>query len=81
MQLMEVYAADGRQVLCSAQAHATNRTPCSHKEVDTVLLLHVVHTVQRDTNKVTIWTVDTDGVVTAVTCFNTIKPEGHYSSG
>ncbi|KAL7373698.1 hypothetical protein ABVT39_012891 [Epinephelus coioides] len=53
----------------------TNLTPCSHKEADTCLLLHVSDAVQKGCKKVTIRTVDTKVVVLAVAMFRKIKPE------
>ena len=61
--------------LLSCPVRYEKSDPCSHKEVDTHLLLHVSNAVQKGCKKVTICTVDTDVVVLAVAMFRKIEPE------
>jgi len=72
----ELYATDGREVLCSpAESYLASVAPCSHEEADTRLLLHVADAVQKGCKKVTIRTVDTDVVILAVASFSKIAPD------
>ena len=72
----EIYATDGSGVLCSpAGSYLARLAPCSQKEADTRLLLHVADAVQKGCKKVTIRTVDTDVVVLAVASFSKIAPD------
>lgn len=72
----ELYATDGSEVFCSpAESYLARLAPCSQEEVDTRLLLHVADAVQKGCKKVTIRTVDTDGVVLAVASFSKTAPD------
>ena len=71
-----VYTTHGNNVLSSiVDADLTNLVPCSHEEVDTCLLLHVLDAVQKGFRKVCMRTVDTDVVVLAIAIFDRISPE------
>ena len=66
----EMYATCGIEVLCSlAESDLTSLAPCSHKEADTSMLLHVADAVQKWMRMVAIHTVDTDVVVLSVASF------------
>ena len=54
-------------VLCINHQHVLGLAPCTHEEADTHMLFHLEDAVQQGYNKVSIHTVDTDGVVLAVT--------------
>ena len=49
--------------------------PCSHKEVDTCLFLHVADAVRKGCGKICVQTVDTDVVDIAIVMFRTINPD------
>ena len=71
-----MYATRGSEVFCfPVESDLTNLAPCSHKEADTRLLLHVADGLQKGTRKVGIRTVDTDVVVLAEASFNNINPD------
>ena len=72
-----MYAAtDGNDVLCSmAQIDLTGLAPCSHKEADTRLFLHVADAVKKGYSKFLVRTVDTDVVVVAIATLNRTKPD------
>ena len=55
------------EVLSKPQLQDTLKiSPCSHKEADTRMFLHVYHAVRHGHRKILVQTVDTDVVVLAV---------------
>ena len=50
-------------------ANLTNLFPCSQKEADTCLLLHVADAVQKGFRKVCVCTVNTDVMVLVIAAF------------
>ena len=70
-----IYATNGKIVLSTYDADVTELSPCSHKEADTHLLLHVRDAVQKGHRKLCIRTVDTDVVILAITMFSQINPD------
>ena len=69
----EMYAICGTEVMCSpAESDLTSLAPCSHKEADTCMLLHVADAVQKGMKTVAIRTVGTD-VVLSVASLNNIN--------
>ena len=54
-------------VLCINYQDVKGLAPCTHKEADTHILLHLEDAVQQGHNKMSIRTVDTDVVVLAIT--------------
>ena len=55
-------------------ADLSSISPCTHKEADTRMLLHVAHAVQHGHQRIIIQTVDTDVVVLAVAAAQGLKP-------
>ena len=61
------------EVLCNQSRVVSGLAPCTHKETDTRIILHLEDAVKEGNTKVSIRTVDTDVVVLAVTsaqCLN-----------
>ena len=54
-------------VLCTQSRDVTGLAPCTHKEADTRILLHLEDAVQQGHDQVSIHTVDTDVVVLSIT--------------
>ena len=68
-----IYSTIGTEVLCSlATADVSSIAPCSHKEADTHLFVHVADAVRKGFQKVMVHTVDTDVLVLAIAMFNQI---------
>ena len=69
----QVFVTDGCNVVNnSAEPTDAAISPCSHEEADTRLLLHVWHAGKCGFNNVLIRTVDTDVVVIAVSCMQSL---------
>jgi len=65
----QLFVTDGKHVFhtCAEVSHQLD--PCSYKEADTRIILHVAHAAHTRCNNVMIRTVDTDVVVLAVSSF------------
>ena len=63
----QIISTHHKDVLCTQSQDVGHLAPCSHKEADTRILLHVGDAVKQGYTKVSIRTVDTDVVVLAVT--------------
>ena len=67
----EVYSTQDTRVLCShIRADLSTMAPCSHKEADSRILLHVSDTVNQGHKQIMIHTSDTDILVLAVSSVN-----------
>ena len=55
-----------QDVLCNHPRDVTSLAPCTHKEADTRILLHVADAVNQGHTKIQIHTVDTDVLVLAI---------------
>ena len=64
---------EGTAVLCSNRQNVSALAPCTHKEADIRILLHLQDAVQQGYSKVSIRTVDTDVVVLAIASANRLN--------
>lgn len=72
----ELYSTSGESVLSSTnRTDLTMLTPCTHKEADKRLLLHVLDDSLLGHRRVVIRTNDTDVIVLAVSVVSTIPVE------
>ena len=63
----QVITTHNADVLCINYQDVKGLAPCTHKEADTHILLHLEDAVQQGHNKMSIRTVDTDVVVLCIT--------------
>ena len=63
----QVITTHNADVLCINYQDVKGLAPCTHKEANTRILLHLEDAVQQGHNKMSIRTVDTDVVVLAIT--------------
>ena len=60
------------EILCNSILPQSNLSPCSHKEADTRMILHLADAAKAGYNRILAQTVDTDVVVLAVCYYYTV---------
>ena len=69
----QVIVTHGKDVFCYPSTYSSKKlSPCSHKEVDTRMIVHVADAVDKGHTSIMIRTVDTDVVILAVAAVHTL---------
>ena len=70
----QVIVTHGKDVLCYSSTYSSKKlSPCSRKEVDRGMIVHVADAVDKGHTSIMIRTVDTDVVILAVAAVHTLR--------